>query len=80
MSTKPYISGSNYVLKMSNYQKGEWCEIWDALYLCFIHKHRQEFLRNPRMSMMVRQLDKMDPNRFKVLLEKRKAFLTSLAV
>ena len=31
MSTKPYISGSNYILKMSDYKKGGWCEIWDAL-------------------------------------------------
>jgi deoxyribodipyrimidine photolyase-related protein len=78
MSTKPYISGSNYILKMSNYPKGEWCDIWDALYWCFIDKHRQEFLRNPRMSMMVRQLDKMDPKRFSALLDLRKTFLTSL--
>ena len=25
MSTKPYISGSNYIIKMSDY-KGEWCK------------------------------------------------------
>ncbi len=28
MTTKPYISGSNYILKMSDYSKGPWCEIW----------------------------------------------------
>ena len=26
MSTKPYISGSNYIIKMSDYKKGEWCK------------------------------------------------------
>ena len=31
MSTKPYISGSNYILKMSNYKKDSWCEIWLSL-------------------------------------------------
>ncbi|MFM9052199.1 MAG: cryptochrome/photolyase family protein, partial [Bacteroidota bacterium] len=36
MSTKPYISGSNYVLKMSDYRKAEWCETWDALFWRFI--------------------------------------------
>ena len=34
MSTKPYISGSSYVLKMSDYKRGEWCGIWD---LSLIH-------------------------------------------
>lgn len=53
MSTKPYISGSNYILKMSNYPKGHWCEVWDALYWLFIIKHKNAFAKNPRMSMMV---------------------------
>ncbi len=60
MSTKPYISGSNYILKMSNYPKGPWCELWDCLYWRFIDKHKEEFIKNPRMSMMVKQLEKMD--------------------
>jgi len=32
MTTKPYISGSAYVLKMSDFPKGDWCPVWDALY------------------------------------------------
>lgn len=59
ITTKPYISGSSYVLRMSNFQRGPWCEIWDALYWRFIDLHRERFLKNPRLSMMVRQLDKM---------------------
>ena len=30
MSTKPYICGSNYLLKMSNFKRGDWCEIVDG--------------------------------------------------
>ena len=29
---RPYLSSSNYINKMGNYQKGEWCEEWDKLY------------------------------------------------
>jgi deoxyribodipyrimidine photolyase-related protein len=32
-TTKPYISGSNYILKMSDEPKGEWCQIWDGAVL-----------------------------------------------
>lgn len=39
---KPYISSSNYILKMSNYQKGEWCNVWDTLYHNFIKKHKKK--------------------------------------
>ena len=78
MSTKPYVSGSNYLLKMSNYKKGEWCETWDALYWHFINKHREMFLKNPRMSMMVRQYDKMEKSRKKQLANKRDKFMAGM--
>ena len=36
---KPYISSSAYILKMSNYEKGEWSEKWNKLYHGFLKKH-----------------------------------------
>ncbi|MFN9341438.1 MAG: cryptochrome/photolyase family protein [Planctomycetota bacterium] len=59
MTTKPYISGSAYVLKMSNFKRGPWCEIWDALYWRFIDRHRGFFASNPRMSVMAKQCERM---------------------
>ena len=58
-ATKPYISGSNYVLKMSDYRKGEWCEVWDGLYWNFLLEHRQAFIGNHRMAPMLRLLERM---------------------
>jgi deoxyribodipyrimidine photolyase-related protein len=59
ITTKPYISGSAYVLKMSNFKRADWCPIWDALYWRFIDKHRDFFASNPRMSVMVAQCNRM---------------------
>ncbi len=59
ITTKPYISGSSYVLRMSSFGRGEWCAIWDALYWRFIHRNRDFFGSNPRMSLMVKQCDRM---------------------
>ena len=59
MTTKPYISGSSYILKMSDYARGDWCEVWDALYWRFIDREREFFSANPRMRVMVGQLDRM---------------------
>lgn len=39
---RPYLSSSNYIMKMSNYSKGSWCNKWDSLYKMFIRKHRQK--------------------------------------
>ena len=58
MSTKPYISGSNYIIKMSDYKKNSWSTVWDALYWSFINEEREFFKRNPRMNMMVAMYDK----------------------
>lgn len=44
---KPYICSSNYYLKMSNYKKGEWCNIIDALYYNFINKNKQILIKTP---------------------------------
>jgi deoxyribodipyrimidine photolyase-related protein len=59
MSTKPYISGSNYLMKMSDYKKGEWQLIWDGLFWRFMDKHRDFFLSNPRLGMLIKTFDKM---------------------
>ena len=59
MTTKPYISSSKYILRMSDYEKGSWCDVWNSLYWRFINKHRDVFRKNPRMSFMVSAFDRM---------------------
>ncbi|WP_310425110.1 cryptochrome/photolyase family protein [Chamaesiphon sp. VAR_48_metabat_135_sub] len=59
MCTKPYISGSNYLMKMSNFPKGDWQVTWDGLFWRFMHVHRDFFLSNPRLGMLVKMFDKM---------------------
>jgi len=78
MCTKPYISGSNYVRKMSDFKKGEWCDVWDALYWRFIHTRKELFSSNPRMSMMLRMLEKMDADKKHAHLKLADEFLTKL--
>ena len=50
-ATKPYICGSNYILKMSDVPRGAWCDTWDALYWNFVDRHQAFFRQNPRMGM-----------------------------
>ena len=58
MASKPYISSSKYILKMSDYKEDDWCEIWDALYWRFIKKHEKFFKSNPRLSLMINIYEK----------------------
>ena len=78
MATKPYISGSNYLMKMSDYQKGDWQPVWDGLFWRFMHVHRDFFLKNPRLGMLVRTFDKMPYEKQKLHLNNAEQFLASL--
>ncbi len=51
--TKPYVSSSNYILKLSNYSKGEWTEIWDGLFWRFLQKHQALFSSNIRTANLI---------------------------
>ena len=74
-ATKPYISGSNYIIKMSHYKKEQWSEVVDGLYWRFIDKNRDFFAKNYRMAMMVKMLDKMDNKKKKRIFSLAENFI-----
>ncbi|WP_452226468.1 cryptochrome/photolyase family protein [Lacinutrix cladophorae] len=78
MASKPYISGSNYLMKMSNYKKGPWQATWDGLFWRFMHVHRDFFLSNPRLGMLVRMFDKMPAEKQQMHLKNANNYLQSL--
>lgn len=77
-STKPYVCGSNYLLKMSDDSKGDWCEVADGLYWRFVDKERAFFGSNPRMAVMTKSLDKMDPERKHRIFTKASNFIANV--
>ncbi|MCX6140163.1 MAG: cryptochrome/photolyase family protein [Candidatus Kapabacteria bacterium] len=79
MTTKPYISGSNYLMKMSDYRKGEWQTVWDGLFWRFMHVHRDFFTLNPRLRMLVRSFDKMPSEKQQKHCDIADEYLSSLS-
>ena len=79
-STKPYICGSSYMLRMSNYKKGDWCDVVDGLYWNFIEKNINFFKTNPRLSLMVNALNKINPERKKFITKKAQEFISNNTV
>ncbi len=78
MTTKPYISGSNYLMKMGDFKKGDWQAVWDSLFWRFLHVHRHFFLTNPRMGMLVTTFDKMTTEKQQAHLRRAETYLQSL--
>ncbi len=80
ITSKPYIAGSNYLLKMSDYPRGEWTQIWDALFWNFVGTHFTTLQKEGRLGFIGVQYGKMSPEKKtenkKIALE----FLKSLGV
>jgi len=76
-ATKPYIGGSNYIRKMSNYSKGEWEQVWDGLFWRFVMKHESFFRSNPRTSMLFHSLNKMSIDKREKHLLNADSFINS---
>ena len=78
ITTKPYFSGSNYVIKMSHYKKGEWSDIWDALYWRWIIINKKELEKNFRWAMMCKNVERMEAPKKQTYLTIANEFLSTL--
>ena len=76
-ATKPYSCGSNYILKMSNYKKDEWCDIVDGLYWMFMSDNISFFKSNPRLAILVKSLERMNKDRKDMIFKKALNFIES---
>jgi deoxyribodipyrimidine photolyase-related protein len=69
MATKPYAAGGAYINRMSDYcptcpynprhRTGDDACPFTTGYWAFLHRHRDRFAANPRMSQPVRGLDRL---------------------
>ncbi len=84
-ATKPYICGSNYIFKMSDYSKQSaellegskppWWDILDGLYWRFIDRNRTYFKGQARMATAVSTLDRMKKDRRESIFTAAESFL-----
>lgn len=79
-TTKPYLASSNYILKMSDYKKGPWCEIVDGLYWSFLDKHKEKLQQNIRMKMQYALLAKMPQEKLEAHRRVATLFKESLGI
>lgn len=72
MATKPYVSSAAYLQRMGDHcracpydpkaRTGPTACPFNALYWDFLARHRERLAANPRMVVIVRQLDRMVPD------------------
>jgi len=90
VGTKPYISSAAYIDRMSDYcagcrynpkvRSGEDACPFNYLYWTFLHHYRDLFSKNPRMAMMLKNLDRIPAAEMKQMISARERFIDQLPV
>ena len=88
VGSKPYAAGGRYIHRMSNYCKScrfdpaqttgpEACPM-STLFWSFLDRNQERFRSNHRMGMMLRNLDRQEPERLKAITLEGKRMLGAL--
>lgn len=78
ITTKPYISSSSYLTRMSDYPRAGWGNIWDALFWNFIIMNRKKISSIPRMKVILYNLDRMKEEKKAIHVERALEFLEKM--
>ena len=88
LASKPYASSGAYIDRMSDYCSGCRFDVkektgpkacpFNYLYWDFLLRHRDKLAPNPRMAVMYRTFDKMEPSKQAATLESARVFLETL--
>jgi deoxyribodipyrimidine photolyase-related protein len=69
------VCSSEKILEISNYQKGEWCDVWDGLYWRFIENNKSALKNMSSMRGAVQRLEKLDPDHRRIVGYRAEDFL-----
>jgi deoxyribodipyrimidine photolyase-related protein len=88
VGTKPYVSSSNYINKMSDYctdchyksslKYGDRACPFNSMYWHFLERHRDRLSKNPRMGMMYRVLDRYNDTERKNIIAQAREYLNQI--
>ncbi|UKT64533.1 cryptochrome/photolyase family protein [Pedobacter mucosus] len=88
IGTKPYVSSASYINKMSHYcgtcyydkdkKTGDKACPFNSLYWNFYDQHSAKLSKNPRIGMMYKIWDKMQPEKKSELLNQAKYYLENI--
>lgn len=85
ITTKPYISGSSYIIKMSNFKKGKitdtqsWDKIWDSLFWNFIGEHFEKLQKEGRLGFIGLKYKNMSEEKKQYYQTTAKKYLDNLS-
>lgn len=83
VGSKPYVASGAYINRMSNYCKGCQYDVkeragdnacpFNTLYWDFMHRHRKALSGSPRMNMVLKNLDRWEPEHLDAINQRASA-------
>ena len=80
MMKKPYFSSYNYILKMSDYKKNNWCYEWHDLYYNLINTHKKYFKKIYGTSQLVKHWENKTKNEKQIIKKNAKEIINKLCI
>lgn len=71
------INPCNAILELSNYERGDWSDVWDGLYWRFVEKNREALKHNASLRPIVQRLDRLDDDRKRIINYRAEDFLAN---
>jgi deoxyribodipyrimidine photolyase-related protein len=69
------IATSKAIMQMSDYEPGEWTDVWDGLFWRFVENHRDILHEHAHTRPLVQRLDRLDPDRKRIIGYRAEDFL-----
>ena len=63
---------------MSDYSSGKWEDVWNGLFWRFLHKNKTVLSKNPRVSLILGNLNRMNNEKLQKHIETADNFLKTL--
>ena len=71
----PPLVTSDEILESSNYERGDWSDVWDGLYWRFVEKHQMTLAKNPHMRILVQRLKHLESDHKRIIHYRAEDFL-----
>lgn len=74
-SEKTCLQPSDYILSISNYDKGDWCDVWDGLFWRFVEQNHEKLKPHKYATSLMKKLNQLDADHRRIIGYRAEDFL-----
>jgi deoxyribodipyrimidine photolyase-related protein len=64
---KAPVCPSNTLMRMSDYERGDWADVWDGLFWRFIENNKTALRHDPAGRVLVQRFERLNPDRKRII-------------